>query len=109
MAASVCSICGQRSFLCSDLQSSVRSVSEVRQAFKDYGLTVTDWAERHGVHKASVFQVLYKKHRSYHGNAHAIAVLLRLKNGDISEFITSRKSAAQIDNCTVVPPAQGEN
>lgn len=93
MAVSICSICGQSNFLCSDRHSQLRSVSEVRQAFKDHGLTITHWAERHGVHKASVYQVLYKKHRSYHGNAHAIAVLLRLKNGDINEFINSRSQS----------------
>lgn len=109
MLTSNCTICGQHNFLCSDMQSNLKTVAEVRQAFKSFGLTVTDWAERHGVHKGSVYQVLYQKHRSYHGNAHAIAVLLRLKNGDISEFISARASSALIGSSTVAPTAQGEN
>lgn len=95
MGTSTCVICGRTGFLCSDLETPLRTVAEVRQAFKNHGLKVSDWAERHGVHKASVFQVLYKKHLGYHGKAHAIAVLLRLKNGDINEFINSRTDAAR--------------
>lgn len=94
MSPATCIVCSRPGFLCSDLSSPLRTVLDVRQAFKDHGLKVSDWAARHGVHKASVYQVLYKKHRSYHGNAHAIAVLLRLKNGDINEFINSRTNAA---------------
>ena len=90
MNDSTCPICGESLFICRDLNSPTLTINEVRQAFKSYGLTIAQWAERHGVHKASVYQVLYRKHRSYHGKAHAIAVLLRLKNGDINEFINAR-------------------
>lgn len=93
METPACPICGRSNFICSDLNSPLRSVLEARQSFKDYGITITDWAEQHGVHKGSVFQVLYKKHRSFRGNAHVIGVLLRLKNGDISEFINMRDKA----------------
>lgn len=97
MGTSNCVICGRAGFLCSDLESPLRTVAEVRQAFKIHGLKVTDWAERHGVHKASVYQMLYKKHLGYHGKAHAIAVLLRLKDGDINEFINSRAKPVRAD------------
>lgn len=93
MSQAACPICGTTLFICSDLNSRPITIEDVRQAFKSYGLTITQWAERHGVHRASVYQVLYKKHRSYRGTAHAIAVLLRLKNGDINEFINARCSA----------------
>lgn len=96
MDLQACSICQQSNFLCSDLNSRLKTASEVRQAFKEYGLTVSDWAERHGVHKGSVFQVLYKKQHGYRGNAHAIAVLLRLKDGDISEFLNSRNTESGV-------------
>ena len=105
MAQPACSICQQSAFLCSDLTTRLMTASEVRQAFKDYGITISEWAERHGVHKASVFQVLYKKQRGHRGNSHAIAVLLRLKNGDLTEWLRVRNSEQRSCDSTVMASA----
>lgn len=104
-----CPICSRENFLCCDLTSPLKSSKAAKAEFHSFGITIKQWAVDHHVHFNSVNEVIGGRKKCLRGDAHAIAVLLRLKNGDISEFITSRKSAALIDNCTVVPPAKGEN
>ena len=95
--------------VCSDLSSPIKSRADAKAAFHWHGITLKHWAEDHQVHFNSVNEVIGGRKRCIRGDAHAIAVLLRLKNGDISEFINSRQSSALTDNCTVGPAAQGEN
>ncbi|WJR28892.1 hypothetical protein [Pseudomonas mosselii] len=89
-APSACPLCSRASFLCSDLGSPIKTSTEVRNAFHDFGITVRSWASDHGVHRNSVSEVIGGRKASVRGDAHAIAVLLRLKNGDITEFLDSR-------------------
>lgn len=86
-----CRLCSRAGFLCSDLSSPIRTRSDVRNAFHSFGIAVRRWASDHGVHPNSVSEVIGGRKASVRGDAHAIAVLLRLKNGDISEFLNARE------------------
>lgn len=104
-----CLVCGRDNFLCSDLSSPLKSGADAKAMFHRHGITIKHWAEDHQVHFNSVNEVIGDRKRCIRGDAHAIAVLLRMKNGDISEFINSRKRSAANVVCTVVPPTQGGN
>lgn len=104
-----CQICGRSNFLCSDLSSPLKSKADAKATFHWHGFTIKQWAEEHQVHFNSVNEVLGGRKRCIRGDAHAIAVLLRLKNGDISEFINSGQRSAATVSCTVVPAPKGEN
>lgn len=88
-----CPICAREDFLCSDLASPLKSYAESKAAFHRHGITIKRWAEDHHVHFNSVNEVVGGRKRCIRGDAHAIAVLLRLKNGDIKEFINSRNQS----------------
>ena len=90
-----CQICGRENFLCSDLASPLKTFAEAKAAFHWHGIAIKHWAEDHRVHFNSVNEVIGGRKRCIRGDAHAIAVLLRLKNGDINEFINSRTNAAR--------------
>jgi gp16 family phage-associated protein len=85
-----CLICGRENFLCSDLASPLKSHAEAKAAFHWHGIAIKQWAADHKVHFNSVNEVVGGRKRCIRGDAHAIAVLLRLKNGDINEFTNSR-------------------
>jgi gp16 family phage-associated protein len=63
----------------------IRSLAEVRAWFDARGMTVTDWACRHGFRRESVYAVLSGHSRFRRGEAHQIAVALRLKVGASDE------------------------
>ncbi len=50
-----------------------------RALFDEEGMTVTQWADRHGFRREDVYAVLSGRSKGRWGNAHAIAVALRLK------------------------------
>lgn len=52
---------------------------DVRQAFSEAGLAVSDWADAHGFHRESVYAVLSGRSKGRRGEAHRIAVALGLK------------------------------
>ncbi|TIH10811.1 hypothetical protein [Pseudomonas leptonychotis] len=108
-AQSRCPVCGRDNFLCSDLSSPLKSGADAKATFHWHGITIKHWAVDHQVHFNSVNEVIGGRKRCIRGDAHAIAVLLRLKDGDISAFINSRQRSAATANSTVVPSAQGEN
>lgn len=89
----ICPICGRENFLCSDLSSPLKSCGEVKATFHSHGIAIKHWAEDHQVHFNSVNEVVAGRKRCIRGDAHAIAVLLRLKSGNINEFINARCSA----------------
>jgi gp16 family phage-associated protein len=68
----------------------MKTKEQVIDEFRTRGDTVPDWAERHGFHVESVRSVIYGKSKARRGNAHKIAVLLGLKDGEI---IDKRKKA----------------
>lgn len=51
----------------------------VRQAFSEAGLVVSDWADAHGFRRESVYAVLSGRSKGRRGEAHRIAVALGLK------------------------------
>jgi gp16 family phage-associated protein len=59
----------------------VKTRDEVREQFVDAGVTVKDWAARHGFKAHLVYQVLYGK-PGVRGESHRIAVALGLKRGE---------------------------
>ncbi len=92
-----CPICSREDFLCSDMTSPIKSYAEVKAAFHRHGIAIKTWAKDHRVHSNSVNEVVGGRKRCIRGDAHAIAVLLRLKDGDINEFINSRAKTARAD------------
>lgn len=55
------------------------SPSEVRQMFKDEGVTVTEWAAARGYSRRLVYAVIAGKAKGDWGQAHDIAVALGMK------------------------------
>lgn len=90
-----CPICARRGFLCSDLTTGLKTCAEARAAFTAHGITIKQWAIDHGVHKNSVNEVVRGRKKCVRGDAHAIAVLLRLKDGDITEFLNLKNLGKQ--------------
>lgn len=58
-----------------------RSVTEVKQIFEEYGVSIQDWALSHGYSPALVYRVLSGGRLPVRGQSHAIAVALGLKDG----------------------------
>lgn len=90
-----CPICSREKFLCSDLTAPLKTHAEAKAAFHAFGIAIKHWAADHQVHFNSAIAVINGRKRCIRGDAHAIAVLLRLKNGDITEFINARRQAQQ--------------
>jgi len=55
------------------------SIAEIRGAFADAGLTVSDWADAHGFRRENVYAVLSGRVKGRRGEAHRIAQALGLK------------------------------
>lgn len=89
-----CPVCGRENFLCSDLSSAIKTTDQVKTEFRSFGIAITHWAKDHGVHQNSVNEVINGRKRCVRGDAHAIAVLLRLKDGDIAEFLNAKCAAS---------------
>ena len=62
----------------------MKTPAKVREEFRAKGITVTAWASQHGFKTNAVHQVLGGKFKCWYGNAHKIAVLLGIKDGEIS-------------------------
>lgn len=61
----------------------MKTPEEVRAEFRAKGVTVTSWASQNGFKTGAVHQVLSGKFKCWYGNAHKIAVLLGIKDGEI--------------------------
>lgn len=57
----------------------VLTPEQVKQRFKQRGITVTKWAEDHGFKRNAVYRVLNGFDKAHYGRAHDIAVALGLK------------------------------
>ncbi len=61
----------------------LRSREEVREEFFKQGVSIADWARKHGVKYGQVIDVLRTDRECHRGNSHKIAVLLGIKDGVI--------------------------
>jgi gp16 family phage-associated protein len=52
---------------------------QVKQRFRQRGLTLTQWAAEHGYNRKAVYRVLNGADKGRYGQAHEIAVKLGLK------------------------------
>jgi gp16 family phage-associated protein len=57
------------------------SADQVRQKFRERGITFTQWARKHGYDRKAVYRVLSGTDKANFGRAHEIAVAL----GNISD------------------------
>jgi len=84
-------------------------LSDIRQAFVDEGLSVTEWADRHGFPRGSVYAVLSGRCQGRRGQAHRIAVALGLKASHTSmltENVTSPASPVFVDGTSTLVAAE---
>lgn len=84
--------------------------AEIRDAFVEAGLSVTDWADMHGFRRESVYAVLSGRSKGRRGQAHKIAVALGLKGARsaTARFLLGTGADASDDNGSVdIPNAEG--
>lgn len=55
------------------------TADQVKQKFKDQGVVIKEWADRHGFKPVAVCSVLNGAHKARRGKAHDIAVALGIK------------------------------
>lgn len=63
----------------------LKTHQEVRAEFNRIGKPVSEWAAENGFHRSLVYAVLSGRKKCNRGDAHKIAVLLGLKDGEIVE------------------------
>ena len=63
----------------------MKTVEEVRTELSRRGITVADWAKTHRVNPETVRGILLGRIRGRNGEAHRVAVLLGVKDGEIAE------------------------
>lgn len=64
-------------------QKSLKTAGEVRKELSRRGITVAEWAKTHHVNPETVRGILLGRIRGRNGEAHKVAVLLGLKDGEI--------------------------
>ena len=57
----------------------LRTGEEIRRLFRDEGVTLSDWARRHGFSRLAVYSALAGRTQGVRGEAHQVAVALGLK------------------------------
>lgn len=60
-----------------------KTLAQVKNEFNFRGESITGWARKNGFNPESVKKVLHGKSKCVRGNAHKIAVLLGIKEGEI--------------------------
>lgn len=55
------------------------TAEQVKQSFRERGLTFTDWAKNNGFDRNDVYRVLNGQIKAYRGTGHDIAVKLGMK------------------------------
>jgi gp16 family phage-associated protein len=63
----------------------LKTIDQVRLEFNYRGETVSGWARKNGFNHESVKKVLQGKSKCIYGEAHKIAVMLGIKDGEIIE------------------------
>lgn len=67
----------------------IRTPEEARAEISGMGISIAEWAARHGLKPRPVYDVLKKRNKGRFGEAHRAAVLLGLKEGVIEERAAS--------------------
>ena len=62
-----------------DMAAHQARCEQVRRKFEDSGMTVAEWARRHGFSVGCVYDVLRGKSLGRRGEAHRVAVALGIK------------------------------
>lgn len=65
------------------MQERLAAVRDIKQRFEAGGVNVAEWAREHNFSPQHVYDVLNGRSAGRRGSAHAIAVLLGLKEGEI--------------------------
>ena len=60
----------------------IKTHDEVKQEFRDAGVSICDWARQNGYTASVVYTVLNDKRPSVRGESHRVAVALGLKRAD---------------------------
>ncbi|TBU75218.1 DNA-binding protein [Phytopseudomonas daroniae] len=55
---------------------------QVKERFRQRGITITKWADQHGYKRNAVYRVLNGFDKANYGKAHDIAVALGMKAGE---------------------------
>lgn len=63
----------------------MKSAQEVKEEFRQKGLTFKAWARENGFSQMAVHRVINGKTKCWYGNGHRIAVLLGIKSEEKSE------------------------
>lgn len=66
-------------------KQTIRTPQDVRNEFIRKGISLASWARENGFDKATVSQVLSGCNAATRGQGHKIAVMLRIKDGEIIE------------------------
>lgn len=61
----------------------MKTPGEVRDELRRKGITVAGWARKNGFRTQAVRRVLRGDARCHYGNAHKIAVMLGVKDGEV--------------------------
>jgi gp16 family phage-associated protein len=56
-----------------------RSLEQARNWFRSEGISVREWAEQQGFVPGEVYAFLHGRTKGYRGNAHKVAIALRVK------------------------------
>lgn len=66
------------------MKKALKTPEQVRREFAHAGVSIRSWAKKNGFDPVHVYSVLNGRIKAKYGIAHAIAVALGLKDGEIS-------------------------
>lgn len=72
-----------------------RSAEEVRNEFRERGISVAEWARQNRFNPTLVYQVLRCRHIPTRGQSHRIAVTLGMKTGYLEQDPNLMNQVAQ--------------
>lgn len=67
--------------------------AEVHAAFRQAGISISEWARAHGFHRMTVVDVLRGQRKGTRGEAHRVAIALGLKAGTVCDVKAFRPGA----------------
>ena len=71
----------------------LKTPEQVRAELDRVGMTVSSWARANGLNRWTVFEVLHGRNKGRWGEAHRAAVLLGLKDGEVTPRPEGGKAA----------------
>lgn len=63
----------------------VKTIEEVKREFDRKGMSFSTWAKHHGLRPGAVYDVINGRQTGRRGQAHKVAVLLGLKDGEVTD------------------------